>query len=302
MIGNLSEIPMLLATLIFSYLEAFYRLFVPKSRKSIAGQVVLITGAGGGIGFHESLQFAAEGAKLILVDVNKKLLDKVVTKIQETGGTVHSYICDITNKEEVDKMFEKIWEDVGQVDILVNNAGVMPVRKINELSQREIELTFHLNIISHFWLIQQVLPGMKKRRTGHIVEIASMAGMVGKSMLTDYCASKFAVVGLSESLTHELMTEGYSDIHVTCICPMFVNTHLISNVMDHSTYKTDILLTPEYVASVIVDATLRNKMIVSIPGYLLSLVRFIKLYIPIRALKKLDQFMKEGFFPKTKAE
>lgn len=98
------------------------------------------------------MQYAAEGAKLILVDVNKKLLDKIVAKVQETGSTVHSYICDITNKSEVDKMFEKIWEDVGQVDILVNNAGVMPVRKINELSQREIELTFHLNIICHFWV------------------------------------------------------------------------------------------------------------------------------------------------------
>ncbi|CAD5117721.1 DgyrCDS6468 [Dimorphilus gyrociliatus] len=302
MFGKITEVPMVLATLIFSYFEVLYRMIVPRPRKSIAGQVALITGAGGGIGFQESLQFAAEGAKVILVDVNKKLLNKVVTAVEEKGGTVYSYVCDITSKSEVDLLFEKIWEDVGQVDILVNNAGVMPVRKISDLSQREIELTFHLNIICHFWLIQHVLPGMKKRRSGHIVEIASMAGVVGKSMLTDYCSSKFAVVGLSESLKHELQLEKFTDIHVTCICPMFVDTHLISNVLDHSNYKTDVLLTPEHVASVIVDATLRNKFMVSIPGYLLSLVYFLKLYIPMRALIKLDEFMREGFFPKTKAE
>jgi all-trans-retinol dehydrogenase (NAD+) len=163
-------------------------------------------------------------------------------------------VCDVTKREVVMDVASKTLHEVGPVDVLINNAGIVSGSNIDELEPEKIQRTFAVNVISHFWTIKAFLPKMIERQTGHIVTIASAAGLGGTARLTDYCASKFAAVGLDESLRHELQHRGLDhSIKTTCVCPFYINTGMFDGVTTRFPMLLPIL-TENYASRKIVHA------------------------------------------------
>lgn len=248
--------------LIYYLFEAIVLAFIPKSWrfKDIAGETVLITGAGSGIGRLLALRFAKHGARIVVWDLNLEAA-KETAKIINEGGEAFAYYCDVSKPQNVYEAAALVKREVGKVDILVNNAGIVTGKRFLECPDHMIQKTFEVNAISHFWTCKAFLPDMQESNHGHIVSIASMAGQSGVVRLTDYCASKFAAVGFEESLRMELFSEGYTGINSTVICPYFINTGMFEGA------KPGIftMMSPEYVADQIVAAVLVNQEVLLLP-------------------------------------
>jgi len=198
--------------------------------KSFRNQVVLITGGASGIGRRMALDLAQKGAVLVIWDIHQERLDETVEELSNVGAhRAHGFVCDISNRQEVYTTASKVKEAVGDVDILINNAGIVSGKSILEIEDEKIEATFGVNTLALFWTAKAFLPGMLKRNHGHIVTIASSAGLVGVSKLTDYCASKWAAVGFDESLRMELRSTS-PGVKTTIVCPFFIDTGMFDGV------------------------------------------------------------------------
>jgi all-trans-retinol dehydrogenase (NAD+) len=183
--------------LIYYIFHSIFMFFIPGKyySKSVENNVILITGAGSGVGKALALGFAKRGAVVVIWDINKSGLEDTVQLVKAINGTIFSYLVDITDKNLVYETASKVREEVGIVNILINNAGIVSGKDFLQIPDKNIIQTFNVNVISHFWLIKAFLPDMIERNSGHLVSIASIAGVVGVSGLTDYCASKFATMG-----------------------------------------------------------------------------------------------------------
>jgi len=191
------------------------RIYMRANRKSFKMKIVLVTGGAMGIGKLMCEKLRASGAIVVIWDINQKALAEM-----KKGG-FHTYMVDVTNREEVFRAQEKVKNDVGIIDILVNNAGIVNGKPLVDLEEERIRLLMDVNVLSHFWTCQAFLPDMMTRNSGHIVTISSMAGINGLPYMTDYCASKFACRGLAESLRLELRG---TDIKTTVVHPFVINT------------------------------------------------------------------------------
>ncbi|XP_002735961.1 17-beta-hydroxysteroid dehydrogenase 13-like, partial [Saccoglossus kowalevskii] len=207
-------------------LVGIFRFFVPPAEKSLEGEIVLVTGAGSGIGRQMAINFAKQGCRLVIWDMNKHGGDETAEQITNLGATAHSYRCDVTNKDEVYRLAEQVKKDVGSVTILVNNAGVVAGKNLLDCPDELILRSMNVNAISHFWTIKAFAPSMVAKNHGHIVTIASLAGSCGTPKMVEYCASKFAAVGLHEALQYEFIKEGYDGIKMTLVQPYLINTGL----------------------------------------------------------------------------
>lgn len=156
---------------------------------------------------------------------------------------------------------------------MINNAGYVSGKIFWELSDVEIDRTYKVNILSHYWINKTFLKDMMKNNHGHIVTVASVAGLLGTYKCTDYSATKFAAIGYHESLFTELKTHGYDGIHATLICPYFINTGMFHGVEP----RLMPMLEPEYVAQEVVSGILLNQVVVVLPGS----VRFL---LPLKCL------------------
>ncbi|KAG9511030.1 Short-chain dehydrogenase/reductase family 16C member 6 [Fragariocoptes setiger] len=265
--------------------------FIAKRQpKSVANDVALITGAGSGLGREIALQLARLGATIVAWDINDdglcetaRLVDQICQQRnnnnadQSTGCAQKflKYRVDVSQRDQVYERAQQVQRDLGHqqhVSILINNAGIYHGLYLHDLSDQQIERIFNINVVSHFWTIRAFLPEMLARRSGHIVEIASMAGLAGLQKQVDYCATKFAVIGLEETLSLELASLGYSEfIKTTAICPFFFSSNLFTNFQ--STLNR--LMTCEYVAQETVRAIQFNKNFVILPprGQLLYLLK-----------------------------
>ena len=124
--------------------------YVPQ--KDVNGEVILITGAGSGIGRLMALKFADLGATLVLVDINKTSVDAVAKEISDKGQSAHSYDCDCSKREEIYRVAAKIKSEVGDVTMLVNNAGIVTGKKFTELPDEKVDLTLQVNTLAHLWV------------------------------------------------------------------------------------------------------------------------------------------------------
>ncbi|CAB4062123.1 SDR16C5 [Lepeophtheirus salmonis] len=196
------------------------------------------------------------GANVIIIDVNKKAGDQ-------------------TLKDNLYTTLNQIKQNEGDIDILVNNAGVISGSSLLDTPDKKIQLTFDVNIMAHFWTIKSILPSMIRRRKGHIVNVASMAGLVGTNNLVDYCASKFAAVGLHEAMRGELFANGNDFIKCSLICPYFASTGMFAGV------STGILpmLNPEEVTDKILDAILLERDSTCLPWYA-GYIPLLKILLP----------------------
>ncbi|XP_074606883.1 17-beta-hydroxysteroid dehydrogenase 13-like isoform X1 [Acropora palmata] len=258
------EIFVVLFKMYYLWLESVFRAIVRPPKKNIDGQIVLITGAGGGIGRELSLEFAAHGAILVLWDINKDSNEETANKVRSRGGKAHTYVCDCSSREDVYRVSAQVLREVGHVDILVNNAGIMSGKKILNLKDEEIERTMKINTLAHFWTIRSFLPSMLQTDKGHIVNITSLAGSFGAAHLTDYCASKFGATGLNHALARELREMGKTEIKMTCVQPYTVNTGLVWHPKSRfpSVFST---LEPDFVAKEVVAGTLRDEESIILP-------------------------------------
>lgn len=213
------DLLLLLPLLLIFTLESLLKLFIPKKRKSVTGEIVLITGAGHGLGRLTAFEFAKLKCKLVLWDINKHGLEETADECKRLGSKAHAFVVDCSDREDIYSSAKKVKAEVGDVSILVNNAGVVYTSDLFATQDPQIEKTFEVNILAHFWTTKAFLPAMMKNNHGHIVTVASAAGHAGIPFLLAYCSSKFAAVGFHKALTEELaaLKELESKQHVSAL-------------------------------------------------------------------------------------
>ena len=227
---------------------------------NIRGRTVAITGAARGIGHATAKAVLARGARVVIGDRDVAVLESAVSGLAKFGQ-VTGYPLDVTDKESFATFLDKARTDgQGHLDVLINNAGVMPVGLFLEQSEQAIRSSIEVNFYGVLTGCQLVLPEMVKRRSGHIINIASMAGMVAVPGQVVYAGTKFAVVGLSTAMADEFAPHG---VDVTVVLPTFTNTELISGTKNTGAQKP---VEPEDIAAAIVKALDKPKTHVSVPA------------------------------------
>jgi len=234
-------------------------------RKEIHGQTALITGAGSGLGRLMAIEFGKLGCRVILWDVNTKGNEETKKQLDDLGVQAHAYTVDLSDRKAINKVAEDVKREIGAVDVLVNNAGIVTGKKIFECPDELMEKTMAVNANALFFTTKNFLPGMLERDRGHIVTIASMAGLSGVSGLVDYCASKHAAVGYARSLAAELRTLG-KKVHTTTVCPYYIDTGMFTGVRTKAPLALPIL-DPQYVVDNIMEAVLTNKELIQLPKF-----------------------------------
>jgi len=263
------------------------------SEKSIEGETVLITGAGSGLGRLLSEKLALRhGAKVVCVDVNAEANAETVNNINQQQGSAIGFACDLSNEKDVTALEESVKAAVGDVHILINNAGIVTGTEFLQSPNRMNRLTMAVNTESHFLTTKAFLPPMMKKNHGHIVTVASAAGLFGAHKLADYCASKFGAVGFAESLMAELYTLGKDGVKSTLVCPYFISTGMFDGVRTRFNWILPIL-TPDYVTDKMILAILQNQEVLMLPRVIYWMY-LLKGFIPVKALFAFGNFLGFG--------
>ncbi|XP_072751981.1 short-chain dehydrogenase/reductase family 16C member 6-like isoform X1 [Anoplolepis gracilipes] len=291
----LADILLLILKLLYYICESIYKFFVPTEEKSVAGEIVLITGTGHGIGKELALRYASMGATVVCWDLDQQANEETLNEIKKTGtAAAYAYQCDVSNREEVLRVAEKIKKEVGDVTILINNAGIMPCHAFLDHSSDEIKRIFEINVLAHFWMLQAFLPSMIEKNHGHIVALSSLAGIGGLPNLVPYCASKFAVRGLMESISEELRisSKGKSLIKFTTIYPYMVDTGLCKKPKIRFPSAMP-LVSPGQAVSQIILAQRRGYRERSVPSSWLTIGTLLRIF-PDHALHSMIDFFDSG--------
>lgn len=192
-----------------------------RRRIDFRGKTVVITGGSRGLGLVLARAFAKEGATLALCARDEAELQQAERDLRQYHDLVFTYVCDVTDKGQVEAFINEVQQKLGPIDVLINNAGTITVTPYEHATEED----FREALDTHFWAcyhtINAVLPQMRSRRAGRIVNISSIGGKVAIPHLLPYAASKFALVGYSEGLRAELKKDG---IYVTTVCPGLVRT------------------------------------------------------------------------------
>ena len=204
------------------------RLIARKQREiDLAGRTVLVTGGSRGLGLELARQLVDAGANVVVCARNRNQLQKArrILKRRAKEGQKRIKIlalpCDVTNRQQVQKTIKQVTKSMGPIDVLINNAGVIQVGPVAEMEMRDYEEAINTHYWAPLYTIEEVLPSMRERQAGRIVNIASIGGKVSIPHLLPYSASKHALVGLSEGYRTELLKE---DIYVTTVCPGLMRT------------------------------------------------------------------------------
>lgn len=238
---------------------------------------VLITGGASGIGKIMGRMALEKGAKaLIIWDMNQEALDYTAAELS-SRGRVCTYKVDITNSDLVAQTYQQVKQTVGTIDILINCAGIVRGNQtFDKQTLTDIRLTMEVNTIAPMVITQLILPDMLRHNRGHICNIASAGGMLANPKMSVYGASKWAMIGWSDSVRIELQQMD-TDVHVTTIAPYYINTGMFNGV--HSSIFP--ILKPEPTAAKIIRAIERNQTFRGIPfGF--HFIRFWQAILPFR--------------------
>ncbi|WP_088105499.1 3-ketoacyl-ACP reductase [Halalkalibacter urbisdiaboli] len=216
--------------------------------RSLKGQTALITGAGRGIGRATAIALAKEGVHIGLIGMTNANLEKVAQELKEIGVNTAYATADVSNLQPVEEAVSYIKNELQQINILINNAGIAKFGGFMDLSPEEWERIIQVNLIGVYNVTRVVLPEMIERKAGDIINIASTAGQKGAPVTSAYSASKFAVLGLTESLMLEVRKH---NIRVSALTPSTVATDLAieTNLTDGNPEK---VMQPEDLAEFIV--------------------------------------------------
>jgi NAD(P)-dependent dehydrogenase (short-subunit alcohol dehydrogenase family) len=197
------------------------------------GKVAFITGAAHGMGACDALRFAKEGADIVALDIAKDIptlnyamssgseLDKLVNEIKGMGRRAIAVVADVRKSDQVKNAVDKAIAEFGKIDILVNNAGVLAISPLINTTEEQINLLIDVNIKGVLYCCKHVIPHMARQRYGKIINISSGAGLYAEPLIAVYGATKYAVLGITESLAGEL---AYYNINVNAVCPASIRT------------------------------------------------------------------------------
>lgn len=228
-------------------------------------RVVVITGASSGIGEASAAEFVKRGYSVVLVSRRKEKLGEVARKLGNYSSNILICQCDVSQKHQVEQMTKTVLDNFGTIDILVNNAGFAIYGSVVDLKIEEIELQMSTNYLGMVYCTKAFLPKMLEQKSGHIVNVASVAGSFGLPGIASYCASKFAMLGFSEGLYHELKGTG---VGVTVVSPIKVRT----SFFDHPSFRSmpkysPTSLSAKTVARAVVRASSSPRLEIIVPSY-----------------------------------
>lgn len=227
----------------------------------IKGSCVLITGGASGIGrIMGRMALEKEARCLVIWDINEKSIESTITEFGKLG-CVKGYKIDISDSKAVEECFAKTSEECGDIDIVINCAGIVTGNKtFDKQSITDIERTIAINSVAPMTIALQALPKMIARDKGHICNIASAAGMLSNPKMSVYAASKWAVIGWSDSVRIELK-QAKSNVHITTVAPYFINTGMFDGVKS----RFFPILDPEKTSRKILRAIEKNRDFKGIP-------------------------------------
>ncbi len=190
-------------------------------------KVAVITGAASGIGLATALQFAKEGARVVVCDLQHARVLEVVMQIRKAGGEASGFQMDVTDREQVGGVIGEVVRQSGRVDILVNNAGITQDARLVKMTEAQFDQVIDVNLKGVFNCAQAVVPHMLERGGGVILNASSVVGLYGNFGQTNYAASKYGVIGFTKTWARELGSKG---IRVNAVCPGFIATQILATV------------------------------------------------------------------------
>ncbi|NXM98199.1 DHB11 dehydrogenase, partial [Sylvia borin] len=277
------ELLLFLVTLLYSYLEAFVKLFVPARRKSLSGELVLITGAGHGVGRATALEFAKRQSRLVLWDINKHGVEETAAECQKLGATVQTFVVDCSKREDIYSTADKVKKDIGDVTILVNNVGVITAADFLSTQDHQIEKMFEINILGHMWTTRAFLPVMMDNNYGHIVTVASAAGHFVTPFMVAYWS-----LPLGTFLLRAIFSQEYSSLEsdsVSAVSCVFAFLCRLGKILE-----------VEEVVEALMEGIVTNQKMVFVPPQL-NIALLSEMVFPERALN----FLKKITIPKFDA-
>lgn len=228
--------------------------------EDLADKVVLVTGAARGMGKVHALNFANEGSRLIITDVDAAVLAETAEEMKSRGIEVYHYRLDISKREACFELADKVESEVGPVDVLINNAGITENYAVLDLSETSLRRMMDVNYFGNTWMMQAFVPRMIKRGKGHVVNICSVAGKVGNPLMGGYSATKHALIGITDTLRMELHGKG---IDFTIVNPGYVKTGMFEGAKLPFVTAWQ---TPEKVADAVLRAVKKKQVEVNVPA------------------------------------
>ena len=243
---------------------------------SFNNKTVLITGGASGIGKIMCRLSLERNAKVIIWDINQAGIDETIAEFSKMGE-VRGYQVDISDPDRVKEVGGQVIRDMGGVDILINNAGIIVGKYFHEHTQSEILKTIEINAVAPMTIAAEFLKGMMERNSGHICNISSSGGLISNPKMSVYAASKWSLIGWSDSLRLE-MKQLDKNVGVTTIMPYYINTGMFDGVKSKLP-----ILNPEVASLTIIKAIEKNKRMVTLPGYIYRFTRLGQAIFPINA-------------------
>ncbi|QMT40169.1 beta-ketoacyl-ACP reductase [Neisseria shayeganii] len=193
----------------------------------LANKVAVITGAASGIGLATAEKFAAEGATVIVCDLNQAGIDAAVKAITDKGGKADGYVVDVTNKEQIHAMRDAVLAKHGRIDTLVNNAGIVMDAQLVKMTEEQFDKVVDINLKGTYNMARALVDTMVAQGSGVILNASSVVGVYGNFGQTNYAATKFGVIGFVKTWSRELGKKG---IRVNAVCPGFVSTPILKDM------------------------------------------------------------------------
>lgn len=279
----------------FAILIALYRTFRPPPLKSLHGEIAMVVGAGRGVGRELAIHLSQLGVIVACIDINAETCKATAQRASQMLGTARAYTCNVTNKEEVAKTVNIIRSNLGEITMLFHCCGVPSPRALLQDSPT-IRQIMDLSVLSHFWLLDVVLPCMERAGRGHIVALSSVAGLSGGASgpnRVPMCTAQFAVQGLAESL-HTELRHSNSNIITTLIhvYPFIVGAEVAKDIRFRIPSYFGTMPAAE-AAKQILDGVRRNYAEFSVPGYLLYFGHILRI-LPKRASFMLRDLLDTG--------